>query len=175
MASPKRSRKVIRYLSAIAAIVALCFFSIFGFLKSNNQLNRELTFRESASLYASQSNFLLDMRTDQLDQVTEWLEQSDSPTAAQLPAALTTNELLGCKQLNWRGIRVSLICFHQADGNIVHLFVIPSQSIELDDLQRTAVAHSLQSAGWTTNGQTYLLVGSSPEVEVTHYLPDATS
>ena len=76
---------------------------------------------------------------------------------------------MGCREIDWNGTKVSLICFHQENGDVVHLFVVETEGmseVEMDKLGILDRRNGLETQGWRDEKYAYLYVGSSPEVSL---------
>ena len=85
------------------------------------------------------------------------------------PKGLTALVPLGCKELSWQGHDVSLVCFHTADGKIVHMFILNQEGVDSSsfrDITSVATSHKLETGGWVSGSTVYLLVGSDPSVDI---------
>ena len=81
-------------------------------------------------------------------------------------------KLVGCKEILWNDQKVSLICYNQGFGNIVHLFQIP-KSTELQITQHNpksiVTINGLQTIEWNDQSYSYILIGSNPDVDLQEY------
>jgi len=82
-----------------------------------------------------------------LAEAQQWLAQQQAPSAFTLPSGLTGSEILGCRVLDWRGQRVSFICFSEG-MNHRHLFVIDSPALR--NLPTPSAPDFEKCAGWKT-------------------------
>lgn len=125
-------------------------------------------FRDQMAFFANQ-RFSLDMSTGDLSEASAWLRQRELPIYAVTPASIREFRALGCKQIAWQGGGVSLLCFRNGKGEVVHLFVASSGSLgeegglELGRLQRM---RGLETLGWRDESKVYLFVGSKPGVSL---------
>ncbi len=89
---------------------------------------------EFAALEAEMAGFLvrfpkLDLTTDQWPDMVGWLARNPALAGVEIPAGLRRFPGLGCREVSWRGRSVMLVCF-AAEGEIVHLFVLPRGDLE---------------------------------------------
>lgn len=101
----------------------------------------------------------LDLRTGDLEQVREWLEQRGGPEDLRLPPGLTEAEALGCRAVDWEGRKVTLLCFELATGRVAHLLVV--DRVDIGEAPGMS-PQFLETAGmgtisWTRERWTYLL------------------
>lgn len=66
----------------------------------------------------------LDLMTHDLAEVRRWLAERNLTGELTLPSGLNGRPTLGCRLLDWRGKKVSLICFELANQETAHLLVI---------------------------------------------------
>ncbi|MEO0509524.1 MAG: hypothetical protein AAF065_06670 [Verrucomicrobiota bacterium] len=175
---PAPERKLLSFPSvrvAIAAIVIIGFVFSFLLLKMghNNELQYSSNLREAAADYIVDAGFLLDLYDSSLDNISEWLEEKQAPNYSELPKALADLQPIGCKQLTWREEPITLVCFHLDDDRIVHLF-IGNQTHEtetlLANISEIQRIEGLETAGWHSGQQLFLLTGSNATVSIQPYL-----
>jgi hypothetical protein len=101
----------------------------------------------------------LDLMSREMDEVRHWLAQKGAHGDLVLPAGLDGRPSLGCRILEWKGNRVSLICFELEERQIAHLLVIDRAALanapEESPVFRQ-VGH-LATAGWSSGDKTYLV------------------
>lgn len=145
------------------AAAALLIFS-FGILnvKREGEPKNFARFEEEAVGY-TQGFFMLSKNTPQLAEAREWLKSRGTPHAFQIPFRIEGMSQFGCKQVEFCGIRSSMICF-EVEGikKEVHLFVIDKNDIqnlpsfgipEFHEKKGNAVAQ------WTDDKHGYILTG----------------
>lgn len=178
---PARSRFMRPAILGLAATLLLSV-SAFWILRHNESLVQSVQrsvsgtspddfthFRDGMAYYIKQVYFRLDHLTEDLDSIESWLSGKDSPVYENLPPALAALQPIGCKQLQWRGLDVSLVCFHTDDGKIVHLFLLQrdsAQPIQFSGIDTVARSSGLETGGWSSPSTVYLLVGSDPSVDI---------
>ena len=166
-----------RPLLAMAAVFVFVLLGLglghYGHYKY--KLQRLDSFRSAMSYFASSPYVSLDFKSESLTELQKWLSQEDLPQwdLASVPSRLLEQKPLGCAEIEWRGLRVSLTCFHDSRGEVIHLFSIKNDSSvsdlsgAIEELLRT---HDLQSFGWQSGDHTFLVMGSEPDVAVAEYL-----
>ncbi len=182
--SPGVPAGFMRWRGWILAAAALLVLGLgtFLFLRNNEALVQDLQasvsgtsedsfdqFRDGMAYYIRKVYFQLDHKSDQLPSIEDWLQNHDTPAFGNLPGQLAALPTLGCKQLEWRGQKVSLVCFNTRDGKIVHLFILDREGADPDqfrDIATVARSSGLETGGWLTPDKVYLLVGSDPEVDI---------
>ena len=127
------------------------------------------TFREHMAFYAS-SRFVLGHMTEDLAEARDWLKENQSPSYEETPGPIVSFEGMGCQTFSWGEHQVSLVCFKNADDDIVHLFVANKETFKelmpASELQGMQVKRKLETGGWITEDKVYLLVGSEPDVKI---------
>ena len=102
----------------------------------------------------------LDIATDRLPEVRQWLSQQHPLMKADLPKALEQFPSIGCRTVEWRGKKLALVCF-MVEGQVVHLFVMPRNTFPDAGSSATptfANVGSQNTASWGSNDNQYLLV-----------------
>ncbi len=100
-----------------------------------------------------------------------WLQERNAPMASNLPAGLTQSELLGCKILKIQEQTVTIICFRQTDGRLVHLAVADRSA-----LPGGAATPWFQQSGrwatvsWVEGSRSYMLATLGGEATVRQFL-----
>lgn len=161
---------------AIAAIflVVLMGLGIGHYSIYRSNFGKFESFR-SAMSYLAQSPYLsLDIKTNDLSELQLWLEARNltSWTENELPRKILQDTPLGCAEINWRALSISLTCFHNSDGDIIHLFAIdshPNDDSLISGIEQLTRTHGLQSIGWETDNKVFLLMGSKPHVDINEY------
>jgi hypothetical protein len=102
----------------------------------------------------------LDITTDRLPEVREWLQQQHPLTKVNLPKALEQFPSIGCRTVEWQGKKLALVCF-MVEGQVVHLFVLPRNTFpDAGDHPKPVLAKvgSQNTASWSGSDNQYLLV-----------------
>lgn len=179
----QKSRSRIVRLSWTFGIAAMLVIGVGTvFLSKNEKMIRDIqrtvsgkdheffeSYREGMAYYISSVYFQLDHLSDSLSSIENWLEEKDTPAYDELPDQLVALNPIGCKEIAWRDRKVSLVCFHTERGKIIHLFIMDTPGPEdeaYDNISRVAVAHGLETGGWTSGEKVYLLVGSDETVDI---------
>jgi len=105
------------WMTMAASLVLV--FSVIG-LWTNRASAAADTLPEFAADYVA-GGFFLSQHSADLGELRAWLGRNKAPLPTQVPAGFTQLRSLGCKTLDYRGKKVSLICFGQ--GKEYHLFV----------------------------------------------------
>lgn len=106
-------------------------------------------------------------------QIQQWLSERGVNANLDLPAALSDKPTKGCRVIDWRGQKVTLICFMLDGKEHVDLFVIDTTQFR-DFTPRAAPQFArvdgLTTASWARGGKTYLLTSAADESVLRKYL-----
>ena len=175
------ARKWLRWGSAIAAVVVFGIGSLFVIPKGEMVIQGVQGtiagttpdsfdhFRDGMAYYIRNVYFQLDHTTQDLDSIENWLIDHQAPVYESIPSELLALNPIGCKEFQWQGQDVSLVCFHTRDGKIIHMFIMEKDSIEesrYQDISTIAASQDLETGGWITDSKVYVLVGSDSEVDI---------
>ena len=162
----QKSAKIIsfpRYLwiPLAAAALLILSFTILTFRESSK--SNDFAQFEGRAVEFTHSVFKLSKNTPQLSEAREWLKSRGTPHSFQIPFHVEGLSQFGCRQVEFFGIRSSMICF-QIEGikKEVHLFVI--DKADLQNLPSFGVPdfHERQGnavASWTDENHGYILTG----------------
>ncbi len=91
-----------------------------------------------------------------------WLAEHRGHPDFVLPPKLAEHGVMGCKIVEWRGHRVTLLCL-KFDGGHADVFVADAADLPglaLGDVPRFAVEGALTTATWQRDGKIYHLAGN---------------
>lgn len=160
------------YFLALAAGIAVVALAAGLLLRGKS--DHALTPWQAAALnFVSSNNRApeLDHLAPGVEELQSWLTARNAPMAARLPAGLSQSELLGCKVLNVQQRAVTIICFRQTDGRLVHLVVTDRSA-----LPAGAATPAFQQSGpwatvsWVEGGHAYMLAAIGSEATVGRFL-----
>jgi hypothetical protein len=102
----------------------------------------------------------VDLMSHDLMEVRRWLAHQSTDASFVVPSGLKGKPSIGCRLLDWRGQKVSLICFQLTNHQVAHLLVIDRKSFgqELSSTPRLAKVGDVNTAAWSRDGKTYLVV-----------------
>jgi hypothetical protein len=126
----------------------------------------------SAFLKLHTEGFDLDMQDADVAKVKAWLAAHGAPGDAELRPGLGDALPFGCKIIEWRGQRVSMMCFGK-NSDEAHLFVVNRSAIrDLGNLEtgRIERVRGLQVITWQDDKRAYVMVGNSPETDLKEFL-----
>jgi hypothetical protein len=114
-------------LAAAAVVVFGCFFAYQGLVPTKSNL--DLFESHIMAMLGNHPAPVLDLQTDSLAQVHEYLSAHGAPQNKALPAGLETMPTAGCRAFTWNGAPVSLTCFQLHDGRLLHLVVMEKSKV----------------------------------------------
>jgi len=97
-------------------------------------------------------------------ELKQWLTEHRGHPDFVLPPKLAEHDVLGCKIVEWRGHRVTLLCL-KFDGGHVDIFVAAVADMpdfKLGPTPQYAVVGGLTTATWQHEGKVYHLAGNFP-------------
>jgi hypothetical protein len=142
-------RKRARYLTPLALAASIALLLSLGWLISRRL---QLSATEFTALRSDMAGLLmqfpqLDLATERWPDIARWLGQKPGLAQVEIPARLQQYPGLGCREVRWRNKRLMLVCF-VAQGEIVHLFVVPRA--ELEGLPAGTTPGFARVRGWST-------------------------
>lgn len=153
-----------RVLPLAASILILAGVATF-WVKRVPKENTFESYRHSMARVIS-GKYRMSLETADFDRVRRFLANNQAPADYVLPSALRAQRLLGCATLSWDGHPVSLLCFRHESGEDLWLFITDRGAVSRPvDTPRFADIGKINTAGWTANGDIYLLATrGNPEV-----------
>lgn len=120
----------------------------------------------------------MDLVTNSLPQVKQYLAEHQGHGDAVLPPALASASTIGCAILHWHGRTVSMICFNSgkiAPSTAPDLFLFVIRRSEIKASPENTVPNlkevkGLITATWTAGDKIYLLGGFGDEAFLKKYL-----
>lgn len=146
---------------AAAAVVAILCASSASFHASYLASQHISTdaFHVATLEFVSNPNAELGMTSTDRDKVLAWLKGQNAPVGA-MPGKLTALPTFGCQKLMVQGHAVSLMCFTLADGQLVHLFVVPRDAMTEPPLRAAPdikMVNGWATASWSDERMSYML------------------
>lgn len=130
---------------------------------------------ELVALYDRMQNegMSLDHVSDELAEVNTWLADAGAPLPYLMQAGLRGARPMGCRVLEWRGRKVTMICFRKGEA-AAHLFVLEREAMAeaLPRRQPGPVLHvaGLPVAAWGCVKCQYVLIGASKGTRLEDFL-----
>ncbi len=100
-----------------------------------------------------------DLMSRDVTEVRRWLAQKESHGDLVLPVGLNGRPSLGCRLLDWKGHKVSLVCFELENKQVAHLLVVDSSAFR-DAPTESPVFNqvgNVATASWSRGGKTYIV------------------
>jgi hypothetical protein len=107
----------------------------------------------------------LQLTSSDVTEIQHWIEANSIHRNLHLPPQLTEDSGVGCRVMDWNGHSVALACFRIEGGQIAHLLVIDRSNLsDAPHAGTRAIAslNGMNTAAWSGENQTYLLVSSAP-------------
>ncbi len=169
-----RRSAVFRLAASIALIAAL---SLLWLARSERGHGGNL-----GAMQADLSGFLkefprLDLETRRWPEITEWLASRTTAPNVEIPPAMQKYPGIGCREFQWRDRRVLLVCF-AAQGELVHLFIIPPASLPEPTVETRPHFSRVQdwsAATWTRGQVSYLVLTKGNEAFLKGIIPKPQS
>ncbi len=155
----RRNRRAVATLAIAASVTLLFSVGLWQFWPAPAPMT------QFAAMRVDMTKFLatfpeLDLATDQWPEIVRWLTRKTALEGLELPLAAQRFPGLGCREIEWRGKRLMLVCF-VAQGEIVHLFVLPKAELgdaSITDSTAFAVENGWNTASWTKGEATYCMM-----------------
>jgi hypothetical protein len=165
-------------LFAAVAGLLLLLLALWQFYPRLTQPDRFSDFRNRMARIVLREYPKMDLETADLDAMRKLLSQQQAPGNYAMPNGLSQAKGTGCAVLDWRGQKVSMVCFNSGrkndanDSSDLFLFVIdrkavpdaPSRKPRFSQLNRLA------TLSWTEGDKAYILGGFGDEAFIRAYL-----
>lgn len=161
-----------QWISAAAATVAL--LATLAVILIRSPQHRE--FAEFRSYVADTAATLdhLDLQTNDLHQIREWLGGHSAPDNFVIPVKFNGKPSVGCRVFQWNGQKVSLVCFELENQKVAHLFVMDrSQLTNLPGegaLQFQTARDGITTAAWSDARRIYVVAMQQGEPDLKRLL-----
>lgn len=113
----------------------------------------------------------LDLETRDLVAIREWLQKQEGHSDFVVPAGLNGLPTMGCRVLEWRGRKVSFVCFELENRQMIHLFVVDRSALENPPGENQRV---ITRDGWATRiwsrGDKIYLAAAEDEISLRKHL-----
>lgn len=126
------------------------------------------TFR-SRMVKAALRGYAMDLTSTDLDEIRAYLGTRQVTPDWTEPEGLEAMPLLGCAVLTWRSQPAAMICYGEAAGPDLWLFVMETSAFPdppVDALTKVKKVNRLNTVSWSVDGRTYLLAGDRTETEL---------
>jgi hypothetical protein len=150
-----------------AAIAAMLMLLLIPFALQHQGKPQFAEFKTDAVAFLDSLN-RLDMTSKDSEAIREWLATHGGQRRFELPGNLARNPSIGCRVFDWKGQKVTLICFNitPKGGKFdeVHLLVLDEKTLRNAPTASTPAFEqkgSWKLASWKADGLTYVLAGSA--------------
>jgi hypothetical protein len=147
----------------VALAAAACFFLLVGVAAAwwNSRPVDFAVLRQHVADEAWGQAQHVQFQSTDLSAIKGWLDKQKLPSNFQIPPGLNSAALYGCNLVEWRGIKVPVLCLHEG---VRHLHLVVLEHVEVVDLPRDgwpvyADYGSLRTTSWSRDGTTYVLTG----------------
>lgn len=164
-------RKPAWMAAAAAAVVLLASLASLWLVSKHNHATL-VEFREAMVQASLKSDHHVEAMDLDPQQVQQWLAGRGGNPDFILPAGLRDRSRLGCRVLEWRGQKVSLLCFRLDDDKHVDVFVISESDLSraLRSTPEFAPQGEVMTAAWLRDGKVYLMAGRVAKTELERLL-----
>ncbi len=121
----------------------------------------------------------VDVENKDMKQVGAWLAEHHGENNLVLPAALNgADGLMGCRVLDWRGQKISMLCYGLEDSGHVDLFVADEKIFRdapPEDKPQFVSSGGMPTASWSHDDKVYLMVGHGDVADLEKILQPKTA
>jgi hypothetical protein len=111
--------------------------------------------------------YRMDITTNDLVQVREFLRKTGAPSDIKLTAGLQAVPVKGGARLSWQGHPVSMVCFQLPREDILYMFIMDEKAIRRGDVPGEAPVlrevGGILTASWRRDGKVYLVAAADQE------------
>jgi hypothetical protein len=149
----------LRLAASIVILIGLCFVG--NALWKNSRVPDRFADYEARMVRSALREYHMDLVTNNLTQIRQWMSSHGAPADFSLPKGLTQLELAGGGVLRWRNHPVSMICFHRGDNEMLFLFVMNRSAVKDPPKEKAALekVNRLSATSWSEGDITYFLAG----------------
>jgi hypothetical protein len=128
---------------------------------------------------AALRGYAMDLETNDMSQIRDYLAQRQSPSDYALPVGLKKVAVAGCAVEKWQGANVALVCFRTGkplppgEQSDLWLFVVDRTSLKdvpVSNVPQLARVNRLITATWTDGNKIYLLGVTGDEQAIRLFL-----
>ena len=162
---PRRWWQTPKFLALAAMLVVLA--ALAAFWTAAHPLEKWQTVSLAVLDGLERGDVQLDTEHSEPARLVDWLNSRSAPAPAALPLLLAQNPSLGCKTIDSRGRRISLICFDLGNKEQAHFFTTPRMGLRFAPPDRQPIFGRLRNwniASWSDGGQVHMLASEiAPE------------
>ncbi len=159
------------WLAAAAAVALLA--AIATSLSRRSSELEFAAFRQAMAQHATRLREHVTFMAHDVSKIQQWLKERNIDANFDLPAALRDTPVQGCRVVDWKGQKVTLICFLLNGKEHVDLFVIDRtqfRDFTPSETPQFARADGLTTASWARGEKTYLLASTADESVIRKWL-----
>lgn len=163
-------RKVVRLvpwwhqpMNLAAAAAVLLLLGLAAFLLPRQRSAPIASFRQTMVQYAMQQQGHIVFKSHNLAGIRQWLQDRGMETNFDLPSGLQSGLAHGCRVVDWKGRKATMLCFMVNDREHMDLFIMDRvglPGIPDDGVPQFAQAGGLTTAVWARGGKVYLLASA---------------
>jgi hypothetical protein len=160
------SRRAVWWAMAASVLVLLGF----GAFRLNSMRFADYMDKMAAASASSQGH--VEAKISDLGQIQAWLADRGMETNFVMPTALSGAPTTGCRILDWRGHKVSMVCYTLEGSRHVDLFVAEKSDFMFPPPGglHFGKINDLTTAIWSKNDKVYFMIGQGDEVFFRKYL-----
>lgn len=101
-----------------------------------------------------------------------WLGEHGGEPGFMLPAGLADKNVAACKIVDWKGSKVTMLCFMIGDAHL-ELFVVDAArvpNLAHGSTPQFASARGINTATWSRDGKVYMLAGRQPPAQLQRFI-----
>ena len=168
-----------KVLFLVAVLLVLAAAALVKFRPARQLPDDALAVYQNQMVRVALSPYDMDFTTNAPAPIRAYLARRHAPADFVLPAALAHAGLAGCAVGNWRGAKVSMICFRTnralpaGAASDLWLFVVDRGTVKNvpdGSVPRLAQVNRLMTATWTQGCRLYFLGVAGDESTIKHYL-----
>ncbi len=148
------------WLAAAASVVLLGMVAG-GWLRQRAQEAAVVDFRGAMAVVAADMEDHADAWGMDTAGYKRWLLKHGGTADFSLPAGLAGKGIMACKVVEWRGEKVTMLCF-KSGGEHLDLFVVNAETLpgfKVGDTPVFDVAGDMATAAWRREGKVYFAIG----------------
>jgi len=175
LSEPRKS--VLQFPRLLAAAAALAIvaggLNLVMRSQSGTAVKTADAFRQEMAHFAASDQIRLDHMGGNFASLQEFMKAKGGLRGDALPEVFPKAMPKGCQLIQWQGSSVSLYCFTTDGMQIVHAFLLPTSEVSVKSLAQVSqlqVHSELQTGGWVEGDTLYMLVASSPTLDITRFL-----
>jgi len=178
-AASQRAMARRRLLGVTLAVICVLVATLANLWPPRRATENPLVLYQNRMVRIAMGGYAMDLLTNDPGSIRAYLAQHQAPADFTLPVPLQHTALMGCAVRDWRGARVSLICFRTGKplppgvASDLWLFVVDRASVgnaPNPNAPQFARVSRLITATWTEGNNLYLLGVQGPESDLRQYL-----